>query len=194
MLNTQEQNLLESFESVEYSGEGYHQMIMDIMYRDWQKLYKDKNYEFNVDLFLKERGEVAALAVLSGKMNQQVCNGGFIQYFYNKYSGTDEELHNTLIKLLTTYFPETNVLPILKEFHIDVDLDRTITEDEYDEELGEWVAVEVDNYDYGSVTNTVFLNALDTKYYDVKDKFMEELEEFFHNYICNLQNKNIKGN
>ena len=194
MLNIQEQNLLESFESVEYNEEGYHQMIMDIMYRDWQKLYKDKNYEFNVDLFLKERGEVAALAVLSGKLNQQVCNGGFIQYFYNKYSGTDEKLHNTLIELLTTYFPETNVLPILKEFYIDVDLDITTTEDEYDEELGKWRTVKVDNYDYGSVINIGFLHDLDTKYYEVNDKFMEELEEFFHNYIFNLQNKYIKGN
>ncbi len=69
----------------EIDTDGYHQSIMNIMYEQWQK-EDAMSYSDILNWFETNYGSLAKFAVLIGKYNQQVCNGGHIQYFHNGYA------------------------------------------------------------------------------------------------------------
>lgn len=195
-----------------------HQAILDIAYDDWQQ--KEKmgirwGYQNMIEAVDKEFGEEFGMLILLGKYNQQVCNGGHIQYFDNGYAsngggcmqkhGADIQLHNVLRDRAPEYIPHTvkhigTVLVIMNKFEVEIDEERMVDEtcDECngsgmvyvtDEETeiedtdtcsccGGTGSVEVDNQDYGCVTNNDILSELDTKYYEVESEFMESLNQF----------------
>ena len=68
----------------EIKEDGYHQVMLNIMYEEWQKR-EATSYKEILEWYEKEFGEMAKFGVLIGKMNQQVTNGGFSQYFHNGY-------------------------------------------------------------------------------------------------------------
>src|SRR5690606_20722778 len=63
-----------------------HQSILDLAYRYWRD-NEHWSYYCLVTWIGLNYGSLAGFAVLVGKYNQQVQNGGHRQYFYNGYAG-----------------------------------------------------------------------------------------------------------
>lgn len=72
---------------------GVHQAILNIAYDRWQKT-PGWDYSDMVNWMADEFGGIAKFAVLIGKFNQQVLNGGHSQYFGNGYCGQIVDEHN----------------------------------------------------------------------------------------------------
>jgi hypothetical protein len=161
----------------EIDTDGYHQTIMNIMYEQWQTR-NATSYNDILNWFEITYGSLAKFAVLIGKYNQQVCNGGHTQYFHNGYAdgkggcfiSHDENipLHNELIELFTNTNLDNNtskrVLRILNDFEIDLDEDYELT-------------------------NRSYLDGLDARYYELENPFMTTLEEYFKNKILEQSNE-----
>jgi len=141
-------------------------------------------------------GELSQFAVLIGKYNQQVTNGGHIQYYDNGYANgeagfgvkhdPDIPLHRTLTVLFSQSGlrdkTSTAVFSILQEFLIELDTEEFLEEDQYDDEGNHYLET-VDNDDYGEVVNTQYLSKLDKAYYEICDEFMVILEQHFKHKI-----------
>ena len=164
--------LIDKLLCMEVDDNDFHQSTLNIMYQEWQTNYIGYTYKEILDWFEDTYDSFAKFAVLIGKYNQQVCNGGHIQYFDNGYANGDGgcfykhsssiPLHNELIKLFEkTELKEDElslkVLKILKKFEI---------EEEDDEIL---------NYDY--------LRALDSEYYKLCNEFMELINDYIKHKI-----------
>lgn len=173
------------------------ELIMDKSY----ELYED-DYTYNdfIKRVIKEFGEKAAFAVLMGKFNHQVCNGGHDQYYFNGYSGDDElniSMHKLLIKFFNKYFTYNN--KITREYREILDLFEP--EEEYEKEscsrcdgAGE---IDEDNDEFCSVScpecygsgeqessSTIVINSpsmddLDNRYYKIEKELMKLGEKFF---------------
>ena len=77
------------------------QEIASIGYEKWQSDDLNRwDYKDMIKWVNNTYGDIAAYAVLVGKLNYQVTNGGLFQYFDNGYGGTDENatLHQKLIQ------------------------------------------------------------------------------------------------
>jgi hypothetical protein len=154
-----------------------HQAILNIMYNEWRTI-KAISYEDMVRKFWGEYGDLAAFAVLIGKYNQQVCNGGHYQYFDNGYAGKNMDQDISLHKVLIDLFPIEllnekdlfqntiiqKVYTILNKFNVVL----------YDDDDGDHYYS--NNY---KVDNLKELRDLDNEYYEVSDQFMILLENFF---------------
>jgi hypothetical protein len=174
--------------------DGYHQVILNIMYEHWQK--NAGSYKDTIEWYKNEYGELAQFAVLIGKYNQQVTNGGHLQYYDNGYADgesgfgvkhdPDIPLHQTLTVLFSQSGlrdkTSTAVFNILQEFRIALDTKEYFEEDVYDEE-GNHHLDRIDNDDYGEVINTHYLSKLDKAYYEICDEFMAILEQYFKEKI-----------
>ncbi len=161
----------------EIDTDGYHQTIMNIMYEQWQK-ENAMSYSDILNWFGTTYGSLAKFAVLIGKYNQQVCNGGHIQYFDNGYADgkggfmSDHDpsipLHKELIKLFTNANLDDDisqqVLRILKCFEIELDEEE-----------------ELEDFSY--------LSTLDSRYYQINDAFMNILERYFESKIMEQSNE-----
>jgi hypothetical protein len=144
---------------------------MNIMYEQWQT-QNATSYNDILNWFETTYGSLAKFAVLIGKYNQQVCNGGHIQYFDNGYADgkggfmSDHDPSIPLHKELIKFFTKTNldddisqqVLRILKCFEIELDEEE-----------------EIDNLSY--------LSDLDQRYFRITDPFMNRLEHYFERQI-----------
>lgn len=96
-------------EDKSFKNGDYHQSLLNICYDEWQK-NKNWSYSDMINFAIENYGELVAFAVLIGKYNQQVCNGGHAQYYYNGYAsgsggfgsnhGDDTSMHD----LLLSYF------------------------------------------------------------------------------------------
>lgn len=87
------------------------QAVLDIGFEWWQGQPKDSRigYADMIGHMRKEYGEMSVLLILLGKANQQICNGGVLQYFDNGYASagargcmsekTDIDLHEELVCL-----------------------------------------------------------------------------------------------
>jgi len=177
----------------------FHQAILDVGYSWWQnnevESYADMVYKME-----KEFGYKFALLILLGKYNQQVGNGGHIQYFDNGYASAgssgfggnhrDIELHDEMIEWFKKAgLDETNTGKIIYDVMVE---SGEVFEDmaEGEQRCGECDGSGyVDNYKmYGEV-----LSRLDDKYYTtddwedilnkfskdiIKEKYPEEWEKF----------------
>jgi hypothetical protein len=155
-----------------------HQAILNIMYNEWRTI-KAISYEDMVRKFWGEYGDLAAFAVLIGKYNQQVCNGGHYQYFDNGYAGKNMDQDISLHKVLIDLFPIEllnekdlfqntiiqKVYTILNKFNVVLYNEEDIDDD--------------DDYSDDIVANFNELEDLDNEYYEVSDQFMILLENFF---------------
>jgi hypothetical protein len=160
-------------------NEGYHQTIMDIMYEHWQDNIS-LNYFDALQWFETKYGELAKFALLVGKYNQQVCNGGHIQYFHNGYTdgkggcfiSHDEDipLHKELIKLFSNANLDNDtakkVLQILYDFEVDLDEDYELI-------------------------NRSYLDRLDHRYYELDIQLMNTLEQYFKNKITEQEDEQL---
>lgn len=94
-------------ESLQRTDEGIHQDLLTIAYADWQAA-DDWSYAKMLENAREKYGELVEFAILIGKYNQQVCNGGHFQYWDNGYASaggdiTDAILHERLVELFDKF-------------------------------------------------------------------------------------------
>ena len=196
--------------------DGYWQTVLDLGYEEWNREGSEiRDYDDMIEWMRENYGEFAAMTVLLGKFNQQVCNGGHHQYYNNGYASQgggcfsnhneDTHLHDKLVEWMKTYKLDvateltTKVYEIVSSFEVDID------NEEYDEnscfecggsgemadyddpENDEYVTcsecdghgtVEEYNENYGEPMNTSDWDSLDTRYYEVCDKWEKYMEKF----------------
>ena len=186
-------------ESLEVIGIDWHQTLMNIAYNWWQE-QKNPNvveYQDMIGYVSTEYGFIVSGLILAGKYNQQVGNGGHIQYYDNAYAdGTggcmsekdfDHPLHRILIDWMEELEPKIKtfleerpnyqeafkeVLDIMKKFlELPIDDEKMIEDVEYDDE-GNEEEVEYENQDYGRMDYKAS-EVLDERYYKVNSRFME---------------------
>jgi hypothetical protein len=172
----------------------WHQAILDIGYTRWQNSENINNYEDMINFMSSNYGDFSALMILVGKYNQQVCNGGHIQYYNNKYCGSDEaglpsidlHLHKLMLKLFSKYILSSKELnqddlncvneayTIMEDFlKVDIDTEAYIEEEEFDND-GSYVS-EYENPDFGYMSDHghTMCDRLDHSYYLINDKLLE---------------------
>ena len=196
----------EALESnLEKDGEefDYHQTILNIGYKWWQRAEnKNMSYLNMIDYMAETYGEIFAGFILVGKYNQQVCNGGHFQYYGNGYADGkggcfsdrdfDHPLHRRLISWFEKIIKENqdkdyindlnNAFIVIKKF-MDISIDTVYYIEEevyyYDDEDFDDSKVEyeeVENNDYGQMDYT-YANKIDKEYFSVNDRLMEALEK-----------------
>ncbi len=134
--------------------DGMHQRIINKAYDLW-------NDDDSWDAFLLKLDVAPRDAVVIGKFNYQVENGGFHQWFDNGYGEKAETLLSALSNVGTGL--ATEVLKLVEQA-LKVYENRDTDEDE-----------EAD-YDDGYRAE---LNKLDSAYYMINSRFMEECEVYF---------------
>ena len=196
----------EALESnLEKDGEefDYHQTILNIGYKWWQRAEnKNMSYLNMIDYMAETYGEIFAGFILVGKYNQQVCNGGHFQYYGNGYADGkggcfsdrdfDHPLHRRLISWFEKIIKENqdkdyindlnNAFIVVKKFmDISIDTEEYIEEEVYyddDEDFDDSKVEyeEVENNDYGQMDYT-YANKIDKEYFSVNVRLMEALEK-----------------
>ena len=185
-------------------GKGeFHQAILDVGYSKWQEQTR-WDYRAMLEHTEKTYGVAAKLFILLGKYNQQVNNGGHSQYYANGYGdgaggfGDDHDADNPLHQEMIALFKKlrlqslpsgAKLLAILEEFKVETDEEREIQEScdacggsGEDGEHGKCPDCggagenTVGNPYFGGIENSSELHALDHRYYEISDPWMEELE------------------
>lgn len=174
MTNTQNKKLaaaLNQRNDIDYQNNDIHQSILNTCFDEWN-CRTNYSYAEIVDWMEQEYGKLAAFAVLVGKYNQQVENGGHEQYFNNGYASGNYELteagycplHEKMKELfhyLSFDLDEEgkSVYNIVKSFELDH------SEDDDDEtRITGWFVVDS--------------GRLDREYYKVNKKWMEYFNSF----------------
>ena len=96
----------------------YHQTILNAGYGWWQNAPEKFGYSDMIIFVDKQYGRIFGTLILIGKLNQQVNNGGFLQYYNNYYSRENENdygqnLHVRIIKDLSKIIGKLNELKAL---------------------------------------------------------------------------------
>lgn len=162
----------------DFSKGDVHQGIINIAYEE----YKHNTYDEFLSKIEEKYGQLTYFCILLSNYNAQVCNGGHLQYFDNRYasSGTklfgknrNIDIHDDFVKLFKELeFDE--ILPLgEKAYDVISNFDIDYFRDEDDEE-----------YDI----NDDPLNKLDDKWYDINEKLMEQ----FNDYLKRLTLDNNK--
>lgn len=123
------------------------QALLNLGYAEWQKEENNRwGYQDMLDFVEEEYGRGVRFAILVGKANQQIENGGFYQYFDNGYASGDGgcfaqhdpgiPLHKELVSFLEEYDLDKTkigkeVTRIFSKLHISIDEDDEV-EEEYD--------------------------------------------------------------
>jgi len=191
------------------SEDGIWQSILDIGYDEWVN-HQKWSYDDMLKWMNKNYGDFATMAILIGKYNQQVCNGGHLQYFDNGYATSgggmfnlhseDIHLHNEMMELMEKFELNTMDELTVAVFNIMIDFNVQLDEEQYcydhcsecggrgtinsiDEEEEECPdcdggEIEYENPDFNHPTNQDDWNKLDTRYYEVSDKWEDWFELF----------------
>lgn len=170
-----------------------HQAILNVGYEEWEK-NQNWNYKDMLEWVEKEYGKFTKFAILVGKYNQQVENGGHHQYISNSYSGRELQgipdasipLHKEMISLMRSYeLHETEIgakiYKIMVEFNPDVETDEFIDREYWDSENGENYWVEEYNEDLGSIEPN--MGKLDKEYYKYNSEWIKFLNELFLTHL-----------
>ena len=133
---------------------------MDQAYDRWtaENDRRMSKQDFWDQLDAKER-----IAVFTGNLNQQVCNGGFEQWADNGYA--EPEVVTFLLRLLRRMDTETShaVADLITEFQLLREEYGQTDNGHYDEEMAEELAERTD--------------PLDTVYYKINDQFLAEVDD-----------------
>lgn len=168
-------------EALKFDKDGLHQALLNIAYDGWQK-NKDWTMEDMLQYAL-EFGSVVQLAVLLGKYNQQVTNGGHSQYFDNGYSGD----HKYKSRNYYNYDVPRSVrmLELMQKFKLDT-LPRGEKVAAY---IGEFID-RTQSFESGNSYDSYYEDCeeddsmpnyddLDTAYYEINEDWMKDLEQYF---------------
>lgn len=180
-----------------------HQQIMDHYFAIWQSPeHKDWHYRDMV-FYALEQNPLHALAILTGKYNQQVENGGHMQYFDNGYADgiggffskhETTDMHDLMLGLMLDYgldtAPETrDVYSIMNRFALSDEIDCPECAgygyfEPYDEEEDRTYEEDCWRCNGTSVVfdthiDTDLADELDDAYYAINAAFLEYLDAFF---------------
>lgn len=132
--------------------DGYWQTILDLAYNEWQNKENEKvdSYTSMLEWVREKYGNFAVLAILLGKYNQQVCNGGHMQYYDNGYASRDDDgtrscgfghnhgeqiaLHDEIVELMTEFGLDdatelsNKVFEIVSSFRVELDNEEYVEE------------------------------------------------------------------
>jgi len=183
------------------------QKILNVGYNEWQSDNPEiKSYSDVADFLNTNYGPLAKMALLIGKYNQQVCNGGHVQYLDNGFASAEDggfgdefsefDLHTELTALVKQYgeIPlQSELVAILDKFAL---TESTETcgdcggSGEYEEEDEE-----------GNITDTYSCGAchgqgeiedgmkvynadkLDDQYYKINEQVEAQFTEFFNKLL-----------
>jgi hypothetical protein len=143
--------------------DGYWQTILDLGYGEWNREGTEvKSYEEMLEWVAEKYGNFAVFAILAGKYNHQVCNGGHLQYFDNGYASNgggcfnkhseDIYLHTEMVGFMKDFGLDTatplskKVFEIMNEFKVELDDEMYTEEDCY--ECGGMGYVDNPDFDY----------------------------------------------
>jgi len=157
------------------TNEDRHQAVLNVAYNAWQADTTGWNYGDMTVNVSDKLGTFAQWLVLIGKYNQQVCNGGHLQYKWNNYADT----HDTLVRLTKVYGPEVlepetykEAMTILEGYN-EVEPEEVYNDcyyDDEDEDEWRWDNQEPEyEYDY---------SALDTRYYKIDQLVLAQIEKY----------------
>lgn len=180
-----------------------HQEIMDHYFAMWQSSeHHDWHYRDMV-YYALEQNPLHALAILTGKYNQQVENGGHMQYFENGYADgvggyfADHEtadMHDLMLSLMRDYgldrAPETrDVFTIMKRFTTSDELDCPECGgngyfESYDEEEDRTYEEDCCRCNSTGIVTETHIDSdladeLDDAYYAINNAFLGYLDAFF---------------
>jgi hypothetical protein len=159
-----------------------HQAILNVGYNEWKK-HNDWHYRDMIEWMSFEYGGAYALAILLGKYNQQVGNGGHDQYMANGYAegkggffskhDASMPLHHQMIrgfKMACFDHPHRQyVLSIMEDFVLEAHSNTNEEDNEADlDTLGE----------------------LDDRYYAINEDWMDYLNKYYTNLITNEKDQN----
>lgn len=188
-------------------ADGCHwQAIMNVGYSKWQD--GDFNgYNEMVCWMMGNYGPLAAMAVLLGKFNQQVCNGGHAQYWDNGYASSDGmgcmhnhkdmDNHKMLLDLVGKHLDiecKDALIAILRMFDVD---ERNVScewcngtgvEEEEDED-GNCIEIECDicsgsgESEETEIVPSGNLDYMDEQYYKINELVEKQTTKFFKNLL-----------
>lgn len=171
--------------ALHHSEDGLHQALLDITYDEWQK-HKGWSMEDMLQ-YASSFGEVVELAVLLGKYNQQVNNGGHTQYFDNGYGGT----HNYSGHSGDYYNFDVPLARRMEELLVKYKLNETTTGKVVTEGIEEFInrthswdpvsSDEIDEYNEDDVLPDY--EDLDDKYYKVNEDWNAYLEKYLKSWM-----------
>ena len=147
-----------------------HQAIMDIAYKEWQK-HENQEYHHMLTWAAWNMGEWAKLAIMLGKYNQQVCNGGHRQYYDNGYASgsggfftekdSSMKTHGEMLTLMELANFDNPIWKIV--YKIAKQMERYLDSDEEESE-----------------------DDLDSQYYKINEEWMIYLNEYFTKIIKDM--------
>jgi hypothetical protein len=189
-----------------------HQYILNLGYNWWQTdAPSQTSYGDMITYMIDTYGEFAASMVLVGKLNQQVENGGYSQYYDNGYADGDggclkvhnpeHPLHLEMIQFIEYFYNNyfINILEesdkiLIEEFlriqkrftNLSIETDEEYEEDEYDEETGEHYTEMISNPEYGSFIDHAQVSKLNDEYYKISVELIktwEKLTQVVYNIV-----------
>lgn len=180
-----------------------HQHILDVGYSWWRNdAPPSTSYGDMITYMINTYGRFAGMMILVGKLNQQVENGGYTQYYDNGYADGEggcfkihdpsHPLHIAMIKEVE-YFYENYFINLLEEtdqnliseflriqkkfLDLYIETDEEYEEEEYDDETEEYYQVMVSNPDHGLFTDRASVAKLDSEYYKISDELIKTWEK-----------------
>lgn len=119
-------------EDEDFAEGDVHQALMNIIYKDYDINNKDYEYQRMLTYTFENFGILPEFAILLGKYNYQVGNGGHSQYYENGYAGNHKErldIHENFVQLFQD-LDMTNILSsgklaydIIDDFELEYDED-----------------------------------------------------------------------
>lgn len=160
----------------------YHQDLMDEAYKLWtDEEFKRWDYEQFLKAVINNFGDFHFYAVITGKFNYQVENGGFSQWYDNGYSCTIENLQDFLEKIKKEPLKEQTFKTIDKVIDLLDEATEVINWIEDGKQLVEKFGYEYQHFFREKLEEQGYedLSRLDSRYYEISAKFMEILEIYF---------------
>ena len=197
----------------------FHQTILNVGYEWWKNNPNPNIISYNdmIDYMDKTYGPIFGTLILIGKLNQQVTSGGFNQYYRNEYSRKNEtdynqSLHTRLVnsfeEFIITIKEKDNIigisdfiilnkaLEIFKEYlEIPIDLEKVVKEEvQYGNEINGFYfeLEEVENDNFGKISDPYKLDDLDEKYYRLDDELMAIINRISKYCFENLDDSMVK--
>jgi len=166
-----------------YQEKDIHQSIMNIFFDKWNEdECKKLSYHKMVEWMEIEHGKLAAFAVLIGKYNQQVENGGHVQYYDNGYSSGDWslDLHEKMKNLFVNLdFHKTKQGAPVYEIISDLQLSGVYYEDP--EDCEDYIYDEDSTFEERTISDA---DNLDKRYYEVNQEWIKFFNSVLISSLC----------
>lgn len=144
-----------------------HQSLMDSAYKKYQANETWGYNEFITSLDYKEK-----VAVLTGNLNYQVGNGGFVQWHNNGYSSEADQLIIILEKYKNGHPAIVKALQLVQEA-----MDTIKNVESAHQQYGRRYDWDDEEEEDTHETLYVRLSPLDDDFYKIDDQFLEEIQE-----------------